>query len=407
MVKEWMRRAGELLQSVSLHPLFSLEIVCAALAGMALILLGTLVLLWVRKQRIARERETLVSALKDLLTDALKNAPEMLNTQNPPSVAASVDVLEKGLTLLGRTGSVSPGLFLKLANESFANGAVPQALLNTETALALAEQERDLAAKSIALGNLGIMSREKKDYEAAFKYLSYALTVSREIGHKPSEASHLRNLGILYKNKSDADIDPEMVIEYFQNALSIDTELANRQGEAQDLDHIGAMYLERGDLDLALTYFQDALSLHRDIENRRGEAKTLGNLGLVHQLKGDMESALRYLKNALMIHEELGSRRGEAQTLTNIGLVHQASEDFDLALEYHTDALIIDREIGDRDGEAKDLGSIGMIYYRKGNYRTALKHLREARELLTKTGPSRDLETVENTIREIESYNVN
>ncbi len=87
----------------------------------------------------------------------------------------------------------------------------------------------------------------------------------------------------------------------------------------------------------------------------------------------------------------------------NIGLVHQALGDFDLALEYHTDALIIDRDIGDRGGEAKDLGSIGMIYYRKGNYRTSLKHLREARELLAQTGPPSDLETVENTIREIES----
>ncbi len=56
---------------------------------------------------------------------------------------------------------------------------------------------------------MGIMHRDHKDYDAAFKHLSYALTVSRETGHKPSEASHLRNIGLLYKNKDDS-IDSDM-----------------------------------------------------------------------------------------------------------------------------------------------------------------------------------------------------
>lgn len=379
--------------------------------GISLVVLACIVLVGLifvigllrRGSKMRQESRETDSALKDLLEEALREVPLVIDTQNPLSIGMNIETLGRNAALLDRKGAADAPLSLRLAVIAYSNGGISSALQHTEKATELAERDRDMISKSTALGNMGVIHKERGDFDAAFKYLSYALTVSREIGYKQGEAQHLRNIGILYRHKGESDIDLDMALEYFQNALSIDTETGNKSGEAQDLDHLGKMYLDRGDLDLSQTYFTDALNAYRESGNRRGEARTLGNLGLVHQVKGDLDSALRYLNNALMIHEELGNRRGQSQSLGNIGIIYQSKGNFDLALEYHTDALNIDREIGDREGEAQDLGSMGMIFYQKGNYRTALKHLKEARDVFLQTGVTSDLQTVENTIREIEA----
>ncbi len=403
MMESWEQ---DLVALLGIRPELLPTVLAAVLAGVAVLALVELALLVrsaMKRRRLRADKDETDPVLKDLLDTVLRDVPTVLDSQNHPTPAVDTAPLERSVALLEKKGIGDASYYLKLSSVAYSRGDSGQALVYAERALNLAERNQNPINKSAALGSIGVLNKDKGDFDAAFKQLSHALSVSREAGYKAGEAHHMRAIGLMYRQKRESELDTDMALDYFQNALSIHQEINDRLGAAQDLDYLGLTYLDKGDLDLALNCFNDALNVYRETENRRGEARALGNLGLVHQVRGDLDSALRYLNNALMIHEELGNRRGQSQSLGNIGLIYQAKGNLDLALEYHTDALNIDRETGDVASEAQDLGAIGMIYYHKGNYRTALKHLQEARDLFLQSGASADLEMVENYIHELES----
>jgi len=253
---------------------------------------------------------------------------------------------------------------------------------------AIAELERLLKVCTVSptqrmsiLLNLGNSHLSLSQDDKALSNYTAILELSKKVGKKDAvegKASALGNIGIIYRNKGDLD----SALKYNQEALKIDREIRYRQGEANQLGNIGLIYGDKGDLDKALWNFTEILKIHREIGDRQGEAADLGNIGLIYKVKGDLDKALENLQEALRIHREIGWRQGEANQLGNIGAVYQLKGDLDKALKHNQEALKIDREIGYRQGEATDLGNIGIIYKDKGDLDNALKYLKDALAIL-------------------------
>ena len=61
--------------------------------------------------------------------------------------------------------------------------------------LNLAEAEKDDGAKTVALGNLGLLAATRGDLAAAEGYYEQALTLNQELGRKEGMAANYGNLG--------------------------------------------------------------------------------------------------------------------------------------------------------------------------------------------------------------------
>ena len=138
--------------------------------------------------------------------------------------------------------------------------------------------------------------------DKALENYNALLEITEKVGKKDAlegKASALGNIGLILKNKGDLD----NALKYHQDALKIHVEIGYKQGEASDLGNIGLIYSDKGDLDNALKYHQDALKIDREIGYKQGEANQLGNIGIIYSDKGDLDNALIYLREALEVLE--------------------------------------------------------------------------------------------------------
>ena len=135
-------------------------------------------------------------------------------------------------------------------NEAYNNNQFDIAISHFQKALDIVE----ISSFHLALGNCSYSTSE---YEIALEYYYRALRQSRSSNNKQIEAAALGNIGVIYKNKGDLD----EALKYLKQALVIDKEIGYKQGEANQLGNIGLIYSYKGDLDEALKYLKDALAI--------------------------------------------------------------------------------------------------------------------------------------------------
>jgi len=80
----------------------------------------------------------------------------------------------------------------------------------------------------------------------------------------------LGNMGIVYQIQGKL----KEALEHHQKAFKINRKIANKEGEAGDLGNMGIVYQIQGKLKEALEHHQKALKINRKIANKEGEART-------------------------------------------------------------------------------------------------------------------------------------
>lgn len=251
---------------------------------------------------------------------------------------AAIDEFEAILRVCTLFPREKMSILLNLGNAYYSLSQSNNALKNYKAILELSKKitEEDVwKGKVAALGNMGLILKDKGDFDNALKYLKEALKIHREIGDKQGESSVLSNIGLIYSAKGDFD----NAIKYHQAALRIAQEIGYQQGESFALGNIGLIYLAKGYLDNALKYLKDALKIHREIRDKQGEANQLGIIGLIYSVKGDFDNAMKYHQAGLKIAQKIGDKKREAEHLGNIGLIYSSKGDVHNGLKYLKDAL--------------------------------------------------------------------
>ena len=77
--------------------------------------------------------------------------------------------------------------------------------------------KNDNQSRGSALGNIGLVYKEKGDLGNALKYLTDALKIHREFGYRQGEASDLGNIGLVYSAKGDLG----NALKYLTEALNV------------------------------------------------------------------------------------------------------------------------------------------------------------------------------------------
>ena len=174
-------------------------------------------------------------------------------------------------------------LLTLIGNSFFLTGNQDEALGSYKEALKAAEQAGNQGAKGNALGNIGLIYRNKGEPDEALKYHNQALEIAREIGYKLGEADNLGNIGVIYQNRGE----PDEALKYHNQALEIDREIGYKLGEASDLGNIGVIYQMNGEPDEALKYYNQALEIFELIGAQHLVNKTNENINIIKSLIKD------------------------------------------------------------------------------------------------------------------------
>ena len=201
-----------------------------------------------------------------------------------------------------------------------------------------------------------------------------ALTVARQAGDRPAQASALVELGVVQHLAGDY---PAAAASHHQ-ALALYRDLDNPYGQAYALNHLGNVQRLTGDYMAAAASHQHALTLFRDLGDQRGQAFALGNLGIAQRLTGDYPAAAASHQRALALFRELEDPYGQAFVRHDLGVVQQLTEDYTAAAASLTEALALYRDLGDRGGQAEALNSLGELLSRTSTSSRARDHHTQA-----------------------------
>jgi len=184
-------------------------------------------------------------------------------------------------------------------------------------------------------------------------------------------------LGVVYRNKADYD----KALEYHQLALDI-LKIADKNHPRiiACYGNIGTIYLDRGDFGTALEYYQQCLfkSLKIFEHDHLYVALSYNNLGIVNRKTGNYDKALKHLQKSLSILlKTVGPEHPRvAGVYNNLGNVYKRKAEYEKGLEYHQKALSIRlKTLGtNHPAVAASYANLGELYLAKMEFSNAIKY---------------------------------
>ena len=214
-----------------------------------------------------------------------------------------------------------------------------------DSALNVAQTHLDPICLERALvhNNRGVVHSVLNQYPEARHHFQKTLDIRKELlGDEHAKVANCyNNLGLVYKNLSEYD----KAITFFQRAITIDKKLRGEMHPilAKRYNNIGNVYIALGDPNSALPYLLDALDnrLQHYGENHIMTSRSYSMLGICYASKGDFENGLRYFTKSLNLQIGLLGPTHPAlmDLLYNLGSIYQKKGDVAKGKQYIQRAL--------------------------------------------------------------------
>jgi tetratricopeptide (TPR) repeat protein len=297
--------------------------------------------------------------------------------------AQAEDSLRRALALAEEESDVAAraecqvglGLVLRL------RGQYAQALAVLAEAQAVFESTGPSRGLARAIGNTGVVHYEMGDYAAALRCFERQGEIASAIGDDAELSTSLRDRGLVSWSLGDYD----RALSFHQQHLDMASARGDRRGVdgMNALNNLGLVRRALGDLTGALTNHRESLDIARDIGNRRGIGVALGNIGIDHEEQGNYDEAFRCLAQQLAIAAELGDRRSVGHAMWHLGNLYEAVGRTGDAEHCFGHQLSVATEIEDRPVVAIALGNIARLRAAGGHDREAERLYRQSLALLT------------------------
>ncbi|WP_394613494.1 BTAD domain-containing putative transcriptional regulator [Lentzea sp. JNUCC 0626] len=200
----------------------------------------------------------------------------------------------------------------KFAHYLWMGGSGRERIELQSVALAAAHALGDLKARAAALRGLGAAHMDDGNPKAE-QHLREAIVLMRQIGDLRGEGSATGMLGMIARERQDYDESMEL----FQRGLVLMREADAPTGVANALHNIGINHAELGRTEQALTHMLEAAELVSERGDVRELAVTLNNIAHVHFDAFRDDECLACMERSLAGYRECGDRRGEALALAD------------------------------------------------------------------------------------------
>lgn len=279
-----------------------------------------------------------------------------------------------------------------------ATSQFPAARANLQQALDVYAAQVDHGAQVRVLARLGEIVLREGDIDAAEQLYRQALTLlagaSSDDGAslpevQPSDALRpssldpstiraqvLLGLGVVMRQRGEYDAAAAMLTE----ALDLYAAQENQPEVATALTRLGGVAFLRRDFTAARDIWQQALTIRRAIGDREDEGSSLLNIAQVYTSLGDYGAALPLLRQALAIQQAVGNRWWENAVWNALGIVALAVGDYAEARRCITQAEALCLAVGDEAGAAIMTFNLAQVARECGEHTAALAWLARSRQ---------------------------
>jgi tetratricopeptide (TPR) repeat protein len=167
---------------------------------------------------------------------------------------------------------------------------------------AAAEQNSDLLGKSMALTDLGVLSRKAGNFHRAVEQLTTALELVQSLGERSRECDVLGNLGIAVMDIGDY----QRAAKLFDQELVLARSTNDRFAEKLALEHSGVLCSRRQDFADAISYFDQALAVAHECADRRQQILLRWQLAIQYAESGRTGDATLHGELAVRLMRETG-----------------------------------------------------------------------------------------------------
>ncbi|CAF0757993.1 unnamed protein product [Adineta steineri] len=241
---------------------------------------------------------------------------------------------------------------------------------------------------------LGVMHRERREYDVALSFYNAALKYLHHI----SPIDH-QSLGITYSDIGEIHReqgDNTKALIYYQQTLNLFEKSFNDIEPWQFAtlySNIGQVFRSMGDYSTALKFFRKTLTIFKTnlLSNDPLFAVIYNNIGSVYDEKGDNLRALEFYKRTLAIEQRSlpAEHPSLAITHNNIGNIYVKTMDYQMALSEFEKSIHSAENSTDPNhpGLVGFYTNMGKIYVLKDrDFSTALFFYEKARHILEKNG---------------------
>lgn len=249
-------------------------------------------------------------------------------------------------------------------------------------ALDIAIKEKDTAAQSNILNNMGLSFYAKSDVATAITLISQSLELKELIADSLEIDKTLNNLGVLYQIIGDFDT----ATEFLKRSLHIRKEQNDLPGMARSLSNTSVLLKKAGRMDESLAMLEEAKKIYTELDDEQGLASVYNNKGTVYQKLNDFKQAERYFLLSVELKDEDKEPRFLANTYNNLGMISMARGNYDQAEQYYLKALEIRTRINDVFGLTTVNVNLGELHRLSKRYTASEKHLLQALAILEQEG---------------------
>ncbi len=212
-------------------------------------------------------------------------------------------------------------------------------------ALRYAEKTNDLASKSGALANIGEVYQLKGDVETAKKYISRAMTESRDHNNMHAYLDAAQTMANIYGMNNQFD----SAIAIDRMGIAAADSIGSSKIKSAFYNNLGNCYLYSNRPDSARYYFSQCLVLdsanglvHFMVDNYL----TLGQVSLKQNLNDD---AKRYFNAAITLSDSIHENQLKAQAWKSLATLYKSENNLALALQAKDSATVVkDRVINEK-----------------------------------------------------------
>ena len=247
-------------------------------------------------------------------------------------------------------------------------------------ALALAQKHNIIKQLAYSHNNLGGIFTLKGDYDNSIKHLEEAMhyfNQNNDIEGMGYVAINLGNLNRHFQNL-------QVAIEYFDEAIKYKEQLNDSVGVATALNLKAISYFSLKDYNKAEQIYNDLQIRYTKNKDIKGLASVNNYLGNIELVKKKYGQALEYFVESYKLNSQIQNKQGQALALIYMGLSNHYLANRKEADDKMLEGYTIAKEIGDNEVLLHTHKNYSTIYSDRGDYKKAWEHQKEYADYVIK-----------------------
>ncbi|MDH4090052.1 MAG: tetratricopeptide repeat protein [Cyclobacteriaceae bacterium] len=265
-------------------------------------------------------------------------------------------------------------------------------------ALTLSKQIRHKPLILSSLVDIGICNIERNYMDTAVYYFSLALPIAEQINDTSKIAAVLANIGNAYLHKKD----PVTAIDYYLRAVRLLEVCADRSRLPGLYANLTSLFEAQKQFDKSIEYGNKAFALAQEFKDDYAAVNALLNISSSYGALNQFQKEREILERALVMVRRNQDLEQMAAVYYDLGDWYDHQKQFEPALENYRESYTYAHQLGNQYHLCTAASRVAQAYYNLQQNDQALYYILQAEKLATTVGSRADLKEIYKTRAAIE-----